>query len=190
VPKKSTDKPSAQTAEDPTIVIATGGQYLVFYATNEILQYLADLLQKLPNSYVHIDVSSRWMKLNRQSDTSAKDPSPQITDAFLSRQRDFLVSLLNTFDKLTSTQPRIGVKPAIKAANRAIHARPKSIEEKAIDEMIAKAAEVLGSRDEGMRWLGNPVRGLDFATPISLLGTPEGVLRVNDILGQIEHGIW
>jgi len=56
--------------------------------------------------------------------------------------------------------------------------------------MIAKAAEVLGSRDEGMRWLGNPVRGLDFATPISLLGTPEGVLRVNDILGQIEHGIW
>ena len=56
--------------------------------------------------------------------------------------------------------------------------------------MIARAEEVLGSRDEGLRWLGTPVRGLDFATPISFLATPEGVERVNDILGQIEHGVW
>ena len=48
----------------------------------------------------------------------------------------------------------------------------------------------LGSRDEGLRWLGTPALGLDFATPISLLATPEGVERVNDILGQIEHGVW
>jgi hypothetical protein len=41
-----------------------------------------------------------------------------------------------------------------------------------------------------MRWLGMPVRGLAFATPISLLGTEEGARRVSDILGQMEHGIW
>jgi uncharacterized protein (DUF2384 family) len=41
-----------------------------------------------------------------------------------------------------------------------------------------------------MRWLGTPVRGLDFATPISLLVTKKGQTRVNDILGRMEHGIW
>ena len=50
--------------------------------------------------------------------------------------------------------------------------------------------EILGSREDGMRWLGTPVRGLDFATPISLLGTKEGSERVNDVLGQMEHGVW
>jgi uncharacterized protein (DUF2384 family) len=34
------------------------------------------------------------------------------------------------------------------------------------------------------------VRALDFATPISVLGTPEGMARVADVLGQMEHGVW
>ncbi len=65
-----------------------------------------------------------------------------------------------------------------------------SIESNRIDDMIQRASEVLGSRDEAMRWLGTPVRGLDFATPISLLGTKEGAERVSDILGQMERGVW
>jgi uncharacterized protein (DUF2384 family) len=56
--------------------------------------------------------------------------------------------------------------------------------------LIVKATEVLGSRDAAMRWLGTPVRGLDFATPISLLGTKDGTDRVSDVLGQMEHGVW
>ena len=59
-----------------------------------------------------------------------------------------------------------------------------------IDPIIDRATEVIGDRQEAMRWLGAPVRGLDFATPISLLATAEGQMRVNDILGQMEHGIW
>jgi hypothetical protein len=59
-----------------------------------------------------------------------------------------------------------------------------------IGPIMARATEVIGDRDEALRWLGTPVRGLDFATPISLLGTEEGATRVNDILGQMEHGIW
>jgi len=65
-----------------------------------------------------------------------------------------------------------------------------NVEQATIDEMAKKAVEVLGSRDEGMRWLGTPVRGLDFATPISLLATEEGARRVSDVLGQMEHGVW
>lgn len=59
-----------------------------------------------------------------------------------------------------------------------------------IDEVIGYATEVIGSREKAMLWLGAPVRGLNFATPISLLATQEGVERVNEILGQMEHGIW
>jgi len=59
-----------------------------------------------------------------------------------------------------------------------------------IEPIIDRATEVIGDRDDAMRWLGTPVRGLDYATPISLLGTEEGQTRVNDILGQMEHGIW
>jgi hypothetical protein len=56
--------------------------------------------------------------------------------------------------------------------------------------IINRVTDIIGDRQEAMRWLGTPVRGLDFATPISLLGTEEGEMRVNDILGQMEHGIW
>jgi putative toxin-antitoxin system antitoxin component (TIGR02293 family) len=56
--------------------------------------------------------------------------------------------------------------------------------------IVERATEVIGDHQEAMRWLGTPVRGLDYATPISLLGTKKGTERVIDILGQIEHGVW
>jgi hypothetical protein len=65
-----------------------------------------------------------------------------------------------------------------------------SVEQPVIDKTIDRATEVMGSRDEAMRWLGAPVRALDFATPISILGTKDGVERVSDVLGQMEYGIW
>ena len=34
------------------------------------------------------------------------------------------------------------------------------------------------------------VRSLDFATPVSLLGTSEGTMRVTEVLGQMEHSLW
>lgn len=56
--------------------------------------------------------------------------------------------------------------------------------------MMARASEVLGSRDEAMRWLGTPIPALGLATPISILATNEGVQRINDVLTQMEHGVW
>ncbi len=60
----------------------------------------------------------------------------------------------------------------------------------AVEPVIERATEVIGDRDEALRWLGTPVRALDYATPISLLGTPEGIARVRDVLGRMEHGVW
>ena len=62
--------------------------------------------------------------------------------------------------------------------------------ELAVEAVIKRATEVMGDRNEAMRWLGTPVRALDYATPVSLLGTRAGATRVEDVLGQMEHGVW
>jgi putative toxin-antitoxin system antitoxin component (TIGR02293 family) len=56
--------------------------------------------------------------------------------------------------------------------------------------IVERATAVIGGKDRAMRWLGTPVPSLGYATPISLLHTPEGYGRVEAILGRIEHGIW
>jgi uncharacterized protein (DUF2384 family) len=82
----------------------------------------------------------------------------------------------------------VGEKTAVRLAGTSDVER--ALPDSAIDAIIDRATEVIGDRQEAMRWLGTPVCGLDFATPISLLGTEEGQIRVTDILGQMEHGIW
>jgi putative toxin-antitoxin system antitoxin component (TIGR02293 family) len=59
-----------------------------------------------------------------------------------------------------------------------------------LDSIIERATDVLGDRVAVMRWFGTPVRALDFATPISVLGTREGATQVADVLGQMEYGVW
>ena len=59
-----------------------------------------------------------------------------------------------------------------------------------VTKAVARATEVLGDQDAAFRWLGSPVLALDYATPISCLGTHRGAMRVNDVLTQIEHGVW
>jgi len=58
-----------------------------------------------------------------------------------------------------------------------------------VDLIVDRAVEVIGDRNQALRWLGTPIRALDYATPISMLGTSEGTARVQDLLGQIEHGV-
>lgn len=59
-----------------------------------------------------------------------------------------------------------------------------------VAQILNHATSAIGSREEALLWLETPVRGLGYATPASLLGTKEGVQQVDDILGQLEHGIW
>jgi putative toxin-antitoxin system antitoxin component (TIGR02293 family) len=59
-----------------------------------------------------------------------------------------------------------------------------------IADVLARAIEVSGEREKSLRWLRTPVRSLGDKTPISLLNSPEGLSRVQDTLGQIEHGVW
>lgn len=80
-------------------------------------------------------------------------------------------------------------RSAVKMPVRNRTGRPGSAS-RAVESVIDRVAEVIGDRDEAMRWLGTPVRALDYATPISLLGTKKGAARVEDVLGRMEHGVW
>ena len=57
-------------------------------------------------------------------------------------------------------------------------------------DLTARAIEVLGDKERALRWLKTPVPALGDQTPLSLLGTEGGAERVEDVLGQIEQGVW
>ncbi|MBZ5622218.1 MAG: MbcA/ParS/Xre antitoxin family protein [Acidobacteriia bacterium] len=56
--------------------------------------------------------------------------------------------------------------------------------------VINRAIEVIGDKEEAMRWLGMPVRALGYATPISRLNDRDGQTAVLDVLDQLEHGVF
>src|SRR5260370_30680582 len=57
-------------------------------------------------------------------------------------------------------------------------------------EILAKAIEVFGSREEASAWLERPAMGLEQRRPIDLLATPAGVKLVEDFLGRLEYGVY
>jgi putative toxin-antitoxin system antitoxin component (TIGR02293 family) len=58
-----------------------------------------------------------------------------------------------------------------------------------IDAVIDRAVEVIGDREEAMRWLGTPVRALGYATPIAVMSKAEGKMQVIIALSRLEHGV-
>jgi Antitoxin Xre/MbcA/ParS C-terminal toxin-binding domain len=87
--------------------------------------------------------------------------------------------------KLVSIFEDIAVEPS---DARASPLRSQPLEP--LVRVIARAVEVLGSSEKALRWINAPVRSLGDQTPASLLGSPEGIQRVEDALGSIEHGVW
>ena len=67
--------------------------------------------------------------------------------------------------------------------------KPMPSAEADIEPIVERAIEVIGSREEAMRWLGTPVRALNYGTPISRLGDPGGPQQVLAVLTQLEHGV-
>lgn len=55
-------------------------------------------------------------------------------------------------------------------------------------EVLERAAEVIGDRPEALRWMGTPVRALGYATPVSMLHSPEGRQAVVNVHTQLEYG--
>jgi putative toxin-antitoxin system antitoxin component (TIGR02293 family) len=62
-------------------------------------------------------------------------------------------------------------------------------EDKVLETVMRRALEVIGDREQALRWLGTPVRALGYSTPISMLGSVPGEQAVLAVLGRLEHGI-
>ncbi len=58
-----------------------------------------------------------------------------------------------------------------------------------LEKVMRRALEVIGDREQALRWMGTPVRALGYATPISMLSTVPGEQAVLTVLGRLEHGI-
>lgn len=69
------------------------------------------------------------------------------------------------------------------------HASALEGEDQAQAAIIRRTVEVIGDRSDAMRWLGTPVRALNYATPVSLLHDSKGREEVLSVLGRLEHGI-
>jgi uncharacterized protein (DUF2384 family) len=165
--KETRQKPPKPTAEDAAVVVFMDGHFFIYDAARR-------LVKRIENKAGVDDHALR------------KDYPADLTEDLFERQRNLMAHAIDAFETVTPSRARS--KDTLFKFVSGAHS--SSTNETTIEETIARAAEILGSREEAMRWLGNPVRGLDFATPISLLGTLEGVSRVNEILGQIEYCVW
>ncbi len=56
-------------------------------------------------------------------------------------------------------------------------------------QIIARATNTFGSQERALAWLKRPSDPLNNRTPQSLLTTDEGLQQVEQLLGQIDHGI-
>lgn len=57
-------------------------------------------------------------------------------------------------------------------------------------EVLNKATELLGSQQEAEHWLVTPAVALEQRSPIDLMSTPAGVELVENLLQQLEYGVY
>lgn len=57
-------------------------------------------------------------------------------------------------------------------------------------EVLSKATDVMGSREDAERWLKTPALALEQRRPIDLLTTVAGTELVEQLLGRLEYGVY
>lgn len=57
-------------------------------------------------------------------------------------------------------------------------------------EVLTKAEEVLGNREDAEQWLATPAIGLNSRRPIDLLATPQGAELVKTLLDRMAYGVY
>lgn len=68
--------------------------------------------------------------------------------------------------------------------------RNSSIKIMEVTSLFLYGIDVFGKKDKFFSWLNLPNIAIGGMAPISLIGLPEGVSKVRDLLGRIEHGIF
>jgi uncharacterized protein (DUF2384 family) len=68
--------------------------------------------------------------------------------------------------------------------------RRKLANKRVLLAVSARAGEVFHNRDMALKWLRQANPALAGRTPLQVIGRPEGRAEVEDLLGQIQHGIF
>lgn len=68
--------------------------------------------------------------------------------------------------------------------------RNSSIKIMEVTSLFLYGIDVFGKKDKFFSWLNLPNIAIGGMVPNSLIGLPEGVSKVRDLLGRIEHGIF
>lgn len=58
------------------------------------------------------------------------------------------------------------------------------------EKVLDRAADILGSRSAATEWMLAKCTWLNGRRPCDLLGTEEGMRRIDAYLGQVEHGVY
>jgi putative toxin-antitoxin system antitoxin component (TIGR02293 family) len=75
-------------------------------------------------------------------------------------------------------------------ARRSALSREESDRAVRVARITALAEEVFGDRERALRWLREPKQRFDLRTPIDLLATDVGARLVEEMLLQIDHGVF
>ena len=59
-----------------------------------------------------------------------------------------------------------------------------------LSELLVKAIELFGSKEEAERWFDTPAPALDRRRPIELMTSSVGARMVEQLLGRIEYGVY
>jgi putative toxin-antitoxin system antitoxin component (TIGR02293 family) len=59
-----------------------------------------------------------------------------------------------------------------------------------VARITAMAEQVFGEQERAWRWLRKSKRRFDGKTPVEMLGTEAGARLVEEMIGQIDHGIF
>lgn len=105
-----------------------------------------------------------------------------------------LIGRLGILDKTASLEKAVGMSLRTFQRRKDAPTRPLSPEQSGrawkFAEVLARAAGVFGSLAEAEGWLDRPALALDGHRPIDLMATPAGVEMVEDLLTQLDHGVY
>jgi putative toxin-antitoxin system antitoxin component (TIGR02293 family) len=68
--------------------------------------------------------------------------------------------------------------------------RNHSVKLMEVTRLLLLGSEILGGRDAFFQWMELPNTALGGMPPIRLIGLPEGISKVRDVLGRLEHGVF
>nr|WP_306268338.1 antitoxin Xre/MbcA/ParS toxin-binding domain-containing protein [Pararhizobium sp. IMCC3301] len=107
----------------------------------------------------------------------------------LTKEVGFLTSSRGILEKAVGISVRT-LQRRKAAANRSLLDVDQSNRTWKFAEILGRATQIFGSREDAEAWMNRPAIGLNQRKPIDLLATSIGLEAVEDYLTRIEYGVY